>query len=253
MKHSPPARAIGGTRTGEFMSARPDKHISRAAGFSLVELIISMAVTLVILTIASTLLAQTLGVRMREDRRTDALADAQRSLNIMTREIANAGFRLPNPLTYTPPNTTTVSAVPANGILPAYSNGQDFAFVSNLNGLSGDGDVSDADEALYYVFYIDLAGRSFLVRKDLNSGTVLVLANRIDAVQFIYVDRNPLTGALADRPNGSAPTANTVGVKMTITVTLPAVGTPGSPGFQPASQTQLSSEVVLRNSVMDTY
>lgn len=233
------------------MSARPEKS-TRESGFSLVELTIAMAVTLVILAVACTLLAQTLGVRSREDRRSDAIADTMRSLNIMSREIANAGLSLPSPLTYTPPGAGSPVAVPLNGVLPGYSNGTSFAIVSNLNAFSGDGDVSDADEALYYTLYSD-SENNFLVRKDLNGGDVLVLANRIDSVKFVYVERNPLTGALTDLPDNSQPTANTVAVKITVGVTLPQVGTPGSPGFQPASQTQLSSEVVLRNAVLDTY
>lgn len=235
------------------MTARTDNRNSKEAGFSLIELIIAMAVTLGILTIASTLLAQTLAVRMREDRRTDALADAQRSLNIMSREIANAGLGLPDPLTYTPPGTTTPSAVPANGVLPAYSDGDNFGFVSNLNAFTDDGDVSDTDEALYYSFYTDASDRSFLIRKDMNSGSVLVLANRIDSVAFVYVERNPLNGALTDLAANAQPTANTVAVKITIAVTLPEVGAPGSPGHQPASQTQLTSEVAMRNALIDNY
>lgn len=233
------------------MSARPEKS-TRESGFSLVELTIAMAVTLVILAVACTLLAQTLGVRSREDRRSDAIADTMRSLNIMSREIANAGLSLPSPLTYTPPGAGGPVAVPLNGVLPGYSNGTSFAIVSNLNAFSGDGDVYDTDEALYYTLYSD-SENNFLVRKDLNGGDVLVLANRIDSVKFVYVERNPLTGALSDLPDNSQPTANTVAVKITVGVTLPQVGTPGSAGFQPASQTQLSSEVVLRNAVLDTY
>ncbi|HVF51238.1 MAG TPA: prepilin-type N-terminal cleavage/methylation domain-containing protein [Pyrinomonadaceae bacterium] len=235
------------------MSGRTDNNNSKAAGFSLIELTIAMGVTLVILTVASTLLAQTLAVRLREDRRTDALADAQRSLNIMSREIANAALSLPSPLTYTPPGTTTPSAVPSNGVLPGYSDGDNFGFVSNLNAFTGDGDVSDTDEALYYSFYTDASDKSFLIRKDMNSGGVLVLANRIDSVAFVYVNRNPLTGALTDGAANSQPTANTVGIKITIAVTLPEVGTAGSPGYQPASQTQLTSEVVMRNAVLDNF
>src|SRR5918999_446724 len=63
-------------------------------GFSLIELIIAMALTLVVLTIATTLLAQSLNMRTRSNENVDALADAERALNIMSREIAQAGFNL---------------------------------------------------------------------------------------------------------------------------------------------------------------
>ncbi|HEY5444379.1 MAG TPA: prepilin-type N-terminal cleavage/methylation domain-containing protein, partial [Pyrinomonadaceae bacterium] len=61
-------------------------------GFSLIELIIAMTVTIVIAGIASSLLAQSFRLRAREDIRSDAVADAQRALNIVSREIANSGF-----------------------------------------------------------------------------------------------------------------------------------------------------------------
>src|SRR5688572_33160117 len=63
-------------------------------GFSLVELLIAMTVTIVIAGIASTLVAQSFRMRSREDARSDAIADAQRALNIVSREIANSGFGL---------------------------------------------------------------------------------------------------------------------------------------------------------------
>ena len=63
-------------------------------GFSLIELVIAMTITLTVMGIATTLIARSLKVRARENRRTDALADAQRGLNLMTREISNAGFRM---------------------------------------------------------------------------------------------------------------------------------------------------------------
>src|SRR5688500_20237905 len=63
-------------------------------GFSMIELLIAMTVTIVIATIASTLVAQSLHMRTREDARSDAIADAHRALNIVSREIANSGFGL---------------------------------------------------------------------------------------------------------------------------------------------------------------
>ncbi|HEY0725885.1 MAG TPA: type II secretion system protein, partial [Pyrinomonadaceae bacterium] len=59
------------------------------AGFSLIELILAMAITLIILGLSSTLLASGFYSRSREDRKSDAIADVQRAMNIMTREISN--------------------------------------------------------------------------------------------------------------------------------------------------------------------
>src|SRR6266536_2660951 len=71
-----------------------DLNQSRAAGFSLVELLIAMTITLVLLGLASKLLAGSFKLRTRENQRTEALADSQRGLNLITREIANSGYAL---------------------------------------------------------------------------------------------------------------------------------------------------------------
>src|SRR6476660_427629 len=67
-----------------------------SSGFSLLELLIAMVITMALMTAASTLLANALRVRSRENQKTDALADTQRAINIISREIANAGFNLNN-------------------------------------------------------------------------------------------------------------------------------------------------------------
>ena len=61
-------------------------------GFSLMEMMIAMAIMMVLMGIVSTLLSRSLGVRARESQRTDALTSAQAALNVMSREIANSGF-----------------------------------------------------------------------------------------------------------------------------------------------------------------
>ena len=67
-----------------------------SGGFSLLELLIAMAITMTLMTAAATLLASALRVRSRENQKSDALADTQRALNIMSREIANSGFNMTN-------------------------------------------------------------------------------------------------------------------------------------------------------------
>ncbi|HYY95308.1 MAG TPA: prepilin-type N-terminal cleavage/methylation domain-containing protein, partial [Pyrinomonadaceae bacterium] len=73
---------------GQISRARTD------SGFSLLELMVAMAVTLAILVMASQLILGALRVRSRENQRSEALADAQRALYTMSREIANSGFGL---------------------------------------------------------------------------------------------------------------------------------------------------------------
>ncbi len=66
----------------------------KSSGFSLIELMIAMTITLVLLGLVSTLFARSLGIRSRESRKTDALTSAQAALNVMSREISNSGFGL---------------------------------------------------------------------------------------------------------------------------------------------------------------
>lgn len=187
------------------------------AGFSLIELIIAMTVTLVLMTAACTLLAQALGIRTRENRRSDALADAQRALNIMSREIANSGFGLTD-----------------NGIVAADSAVSTIRVRANLN---GDAAVDDPDEDVTYVYQ---ATPLAIVRYDRNAGTATSLASAIDSLTITYFDN---AGAvIANNPLTAANTPNVTRVRIALSVTLRA--TQG----QPASAVQLTSDVALRNS-----
>lgn len=219
---------------------------SKAAGFSLIELVIAMAITLTVMGIATTLIARSLKVRTRENKRTDALADAQRALNLMTREISNAGFRMKT-----------------NGIVWQDSNDDNsIRILANLNKYTGETDngVTEPGEDVKF-FLAD--NTQYLVRYDRNrpAGDLLqktVLANRIYSLNVFYFDKrvNYTTGT-CDTPV----TITTAGVSkltnaniakakyivLALCVDLPAEGTPGSPGYQPAAQTLLVSDVALRN------
>src|SRR5688572_25880604 len=110
------------------MSSLNKKALS--GGFSLIELLIAMAITMTLMTAAATLLASALRVRSRENQKSDALADTQRALNIMSREIANTGFNLTN-----------------NGIVDADSGLNAIRIRSNLNRFDYDPSVSAASRA----------------------------------------------------------------------------------------------------------
>src|ERR687894_2255756 len=122
-------------------------NINSQRGFSLIELLIAMTVTVVIAGIASTLVAQSFRLRSREDARSDAIADAQRALNIVSREIANSGFGLLD-----------------NGVVPGDTGQGSIRFRANLNAytrddagnpVSGSTTVSDKDEDIKYTMYND--------------------------------------------------------------------------------------------------
>jgi prepilin-type N-terminal cleavage/methylation domain-containing protein len=219
------------------------------AGFSLIELLIAMTVTLVIASVASSLIGSSFRIRAREDKRSDAVADAQRALNIVTREIANSGFGLLD-----------------NGLVVGDTNSTSIRFRANLNAYTRDGagnpapgskEIADPDEDIKYTMYNDDAqNRHYLVRYDVVMGLgnprngTTVLANRIDNFLLTYFDSagNQLN---VDATPGLV--SNAWKVRLTVSVNLPAEGAPGSDGHQPASTIQLTSDVVLRNASQMTY
>lgn len=221
------------------------------SGFSLLELLISMTVTLVIMTIGSILLASSFTIRNRENQRSSAIADAQRALNIMSREIANAGYGLSS-----------------NGIVTGGDSSLNQIRVRSDLDLSGATDWVSED--VKYILVNDANG-SFIVRMDLQpTQTTAMIANRIDGLKIRYYDErvtytigNCMTGvANCDISNvrnsgGTLQTEvtpdNAKYIVLVLSVTLPPVGTPGSPGYQPPSATQLVSTVTLRNSNLQIY
>jgi type II secretory pathway pseudopilin PulG len=215
-------------------------------GFSLVELLIAMTVTIVIAGIASTLVAQSFRMRSREDARSDAIADAQRALNIVSREIANSGFGLiDNGLV---PGDTSPTSIRFRANLNAYTRDEDG------NKVAGAGTVSEPDEDIKYTMYNDAANnRHYLVRYDVTLGGregTTVLANRLDSFQLQYFNSTGTELDVALNPDASRDTWK---IRVTVGVILPAEGEPGSPGYQPQSTINLVSDVVLRNASQITF
>ena len=222
---------------------------TRRDGFSLVELLIAMAITMTLMTAAATLLASALRMRSRENQKSDALADTQRALNIMSREIANAGFNLTN-----------------NGIVAAESGINEIRVRSNLNRFDYDPSISDAsrnnvqDSGEDITYFINEADNTkYLARHDRFGTGSTVLANRIDSMNIHYFDQKVTYTAPpggADITNVSAaevPKANAKYIVIAISVTLDAVGQPNAPGYQPPYSVLLCSDVTLRNIDLWSY
>jgi prepilin-type N-terminal cleavage/methylation domain-containing protein len=232
------------------------KHKSGTQGFSLLELVVCMAITLVIMAMATSLVASAFRLRSRENQKSDALADVQRGLNIMSREIANGGFNL---------NT--------NGIVPGESGATTIRIRSNLNkfntavsanarngiglGLAGEDEGEDVK------YFRNLAvGTQYLARWDeytANPFKGTVLANRIDSLQIHYFGQavtytaNPNDTDISSPSSPEVLPASAKYVVLAISVTLDRVGTEGSPGFQPGGHVLLVSDVTLRNAGLSTY
>jgi len=240
------------------------RRLNHQSGFSLFELIIAMGITVTIMGLSSSLLAGAFHMRSREDRKSDAVADVQRALNIMTREISNAGMKLPSGLPY----------VSSNGVVAGDSDNTSIRVVSNLDGMPDsangyfeDADVNDTDEDVKFLMYVDAArGQRYIVRYEKNgSNQTTVLANRVDSLIFRYYDEKVTYSTTVDsdgncditdvvNASGTAKSEVSPGsakfVVIAVGVTLPAVGAVNSTGYQPASQVQLTSDIVLRNSVI---
>jgi Tfp pilus assembly protein PilW len=217
------------------------------AGFSLVELLIAMTATLVMLGIATTALTTGYRIRDREESVTDAAADAQRALNIMSREIANAGF-----------NLTT------NGIVPGDSSSTSIRVRSNLNKYdttasdpSRNGVIDPGEDIKYFVNTAN--NTDYLVRHDVNASgnKTTVLANRVDQIRIHYFSQKvtyttadcDISGVSSGEVNPSAATY----VVIAVCVRIPASGSPSTAGYQPASNVLLVSDVTLRNSLLTNY
>ncbi len=233
-------------------------------GFSLIELVIAMVITLTIMGLATTLLASAFASRSRENTKSDAIADVQRALNIMTREISNSGLKLPSGL-------PTISS---NGLVAGDSNEESIRVVSNLNGMPDsangyfeDSDVTDTDEDIKFLMYVDnTAGQRYIVRYEKNgTNQTTVLANRIDSLIFRYYDEKVTYNTTVNSDgeadittvvNAAGTTESEVSpgsakfVVIAVGVTLPAVGASGANGYQPQTQITLTSDVVLRNSIV---
>ncbi len=211
-------------------------------GFSLIELMIAMTLTLIIAGASATLLSQSFRMRSREDVRSDAIADAQRALNIVSREIANSGFGLVD-----------------NGIVPGDTNRESISIRANLNAYTFEPfnqEIRDPHEDIKYLMYNDdVENRHYLVRLDASLPTTdprkkTVLANRLDSFRLQYFDG---AGAEIDVIANPLSVRDAWKVRVLVGVILPPDGTFGSPGYQPQSTVTLVSDVVLRNVSQITY
>ena len=235
------------------------------SGFSLLELIIAMAITLALAAAACTLLAQSLKIRTRANDKIDGLADAQRALNIMSREIANAGF-----------NLSDNGIVAADSVTDASGNST-IRIRANLNKFDFSPTISDAarqsigvvdqdlgEDVKYFVWPDD--DRHLLARWDRFDGTNgngTVLANRLDSLHIHYFNqRVTYSTAMTSGVSGCDITGASAGevtpdlakyIVIAACVQQPAVGAPGSPGYQPQTNTLLVSDVVLRNNNLVAY
>lgn len=227
------------------------------SGFSLLELIIAFTITIIVAGAAFNLLAQSMKMRQRTNEKVDAIADAQRALNMMSREIANAGFNLSdNGLVagdcVTDANGNSTIRVRAN------LNKFDSSVSSTARNSVSVVDEDAGEDVKYFLFPTE--STNLLARFDAYDGvggTSTVLANRLDSLHVHYFAQKvtysstgcDITGASA----GEVGAASAQYLVIAACVQQAAVGAPGSPGYQPATNVLLVSDVALRNSNLTGY
>ena len=234
------------------------------SGFSLLELIIAMTITVIIAGLASTLLAQALNVRTRAHQQVDSLADAQRALNIMSREIADAGFNLSDNGIVAADSVTDANGNSSIRIRSNLNKFKTSASTAAQNGIGVAGE--DAGEDIKYFVY-PAANTTLLARYDayaVAGGSSTVLANRLDSLHIHYFSQKvtystaPAAGVsrgcdISGASLGEVAPNSATYVVIAVCVRLDAVGAPGSPGYQPASNVLLVSDIALRNSNLSIY
>lgn len=213
------------------------------------ELLIAMAITVVLLGAGSSVLMSSFSIRHREDQVSDALADAQRAINIMSREIANAGFNLST-----------------NGIVAGDSDSSSIRIRSNLNrydsaaDVDSQADVIDPGEDIKY-FVNAAENTNYLVRYDANNpdenARKTVLANRLDSLKVHYFAQQVTysTSGCDIKDPSSAPVAPDAAryIVIAVCVQLEEYGGRNSPGYQPEGTVLLASDVALRNADLRSY
>jgi prepilin-type N-terminal cleavage/methylation domain-containing protein len=190
-------------------------------GYSMIELILSLTISLIVLGGAVSLFSGALSSRERETGRTDAITAAQAALSVMSREIGNSGYGLFS-----------------NGLVLGDSNAKKIRFRANV--VNSDSVTSLPGEDVTYLF--DNASDS-VVRFDKNAnsgaGVTSGIINRISDVDFVYHNYNP-DGTFT---SGTTPAANTARVTITLSVMLDP-----SAGESAGHVERVTSDITLRNS-----
>ena len=192
----------------------------------MIELILSLVITLIVLGGAVAVFTRALSTRERESGRVDAITSAQAALSVMSREIGNSGYGLEN----------------SNGLILADCGPKKLRFRANISNVgtavNANGTTTgQAGEDVTYLF--DSASES-VVRYDRNTGTTSGIINRVSNVDFEYqsfaADGTPQTPT-------TSPTSDTAKVIIKLSVSLPDVA-----GQPPNRVERVTSAIALRNS-----
>lgn len=197
---------------------------NKSAGFSIIEMMLAMTITLVLLGLVSGILARALSTRQRESSRTDALTASQAALNVISREVANSGYGIID------------DDDASNGLVLADCTNRKLHLRANVD----NDNLTTTEPGEDVTYFWDQATES-IVRYDPNDVPKLSgVVNRISDVNFEYYD---YTGSNSTGVKRTTPTVDTGRVRITVTVNLENV--PGQPKDQ---QVTFTSDITLRNS-----
>lgn len=220
------------------------KNAKTNAGFSLIELLVTMTIMIIALGIVSTVLSRAMNVRARESQTADALSSARGAISVMSREIANSGFGL-----YIPGSRKA-----SNGLVTTESDAHRIRIRSNLYNAGGTA-TAPGPETLQInrpgedvTYFFDNATKS-IVRHDpygletspgVFGPRTSVVVNRISNVTFEYYD---YTGGTSQATGPfTVPTSATARVRIIVAVELDQVF--GQPNTEYIT---FASDVTFRN------
>jgi Tfp pilus assembly protein PilW len=193
-------------------------------GFSLIELIVSMVVTMIILGGAIGIFTSQLSSGQFQSSRADAITSAQAAINILSREIGNSGFGLQRGI------------LASNGLVLADCNATRLHFRANTNNLNAT--TGDPGEDL--TFYYDAASQSIVRYDAANGGSSAGIINQVSHVTFRYFDYAS-DGTFTEV---FTPTDNTARISIRLTVLLAGDQT----DLNSSSNVTVESDISLRNS-----
>jgi len=139
----------------------------REQGFTLVELLVAMAIALVVIGSISSAFVSQRKIYAAQEQVSEMIQNARAAMDIISRELKMGGYD---------PTGAGIVGVP-------YSDLQ-LQVVADLN---GDGDTSDANESIVYKFY-DSADPSYpyQIKRKTGAGNFLPLAENIQSFTFTY-------------------------------------------------------------------
>lgn len=192
----------------------------KQCGFSLIELLLTLVISLIILGAAVAVFSSALSSRTREHDRTDAITSAQAALNVMSREIGNSGYGL----------------MGTNGLVTGDCGLNRIRFRTNIRneGANGFNTAQEDEDVMYYL--VGSGGDRSVVRYDVNTGVASGVINQVSNVEFVYHNYNS---------NGSNSPGGASDATARVTITLEVIlnNVPN----QPARTERITSDVTLRN------